>query len=71
MPQPDITHSELETYNYSVFEAKEDFVGFRSILKVGMPAPDFTATELETGEQVRLSDYWRERDVLIEFGSFT
>lgn len=46
-----------ETYNYSVFEGREDFVGFRSILKVGMPAPDFTAIALETDEQVRLSDY--------------
>lgn len=71
MPQPDPTDTDLETYNYSVFQAKEDFVGFRSILKVGMAAPDFTATLLTTGEQVRLSDHWRERDVLIEFGSFT
>ena len=71
MPQSDPTNPQLEAYNYSVFEAKEDFVGFRSILKVGMPAPDFTTTLLETGEQVRLSDYWREREVLIEFGSLT
>jgi hypothetical protein len=26
---------------------------------------------METGERVKLSDYWREQDVVIEFGSHT
>ncbi len=69
MTQPD--HSELESYNYSVFEGKEDFVGFRTSLQVGSMAPDFCVTLLETGQSVRLSDYWRERDVLVEFGALT
>ncbi len=60
-----------EEYNYSVFEGKEDFAGFRTLLQVGSPAPDFPATLLETGETVKLSDYWREQDVVIEFGSHT
>ena len=60
-----------EVYNYSVFEGKEDFAGFRTLLQVGSPAPDFPATLLETGETVKLSDYWREQDVVIEFGSHT
>ena len=60
-----------EEYNYSVFEGKEDFAGFRTLLQVGSPAPDFPATLLETGETVNLSDYWREQDVVIEFGSHT
>ena len=62
---------EIEAYNYSVFEGLEDFLGFRSLLQVGAQAPDFPATLLETGKPVRLSDYWRERDVVIEFGSHT
>ena len=63
--------SEIDPYNYTVFEAKEDFVGFRSTLQVGSAAPDISATLLETGQPVHLSDYWRERDVLVEFGSLT
>ncbi len=62
---------EIEEYNYSVFEGKEDFAGFRTLLQVGSLAPDFPATLLETGETVKLSDYWREQDVVIEFGSHT
>jgi len=69
MLQPD--HLPSDPYNYTVFEAKEDFVRFRTILQVGSPAPDFTAALLETGQPVRLSDYWRERDVLVEYGSLT
>ena len=62
---------EIEEYNYSVFEGKEDFASFRTLLQVGSSAPDFPATLLETGETVKLSDYWREQDVVIEFGSHT
>ena len=69
MPQPQQPTS--DPYNYTIFEGKEDFVQFRTILQVGSPAPDFTATLLETGQPVHLSDYWQERDLLIEFGSFT
>jgi len=69
MPQPN--HPQSDPYNYTVFEGKEDFVRFRIILQVGSPAPDFTTTSLDTGQPVQLSDYWQERDVLIEFGSLT
>ena len=62
---------EVETYNYSVFEGKEDFLSFRTLLQIGSPAPDFPAVLLETGEKVKLSDYWREQDLVIEFGSYT
>ncbi len=62
---------ETEEYNYSVFEGKEDFAGFRTLLQVGSLATDFPATELQTGKTVKLSDYWREQDVVIEFGSHT
>ncbi len=58
-------------YNYTTFEGQGDFDSFPSGPRVGSLAPDFTAILLETGQQVRLSDYWRERDVLVEFGSYT
>lgn len=62
---------EIEAYNYSIFEGKEDFISFRTLLQIGSQAPDFSVTLPETGEQVKLSDYWRERDLVIEFGSYT
>jgi len=58
-------------YNYTIFEGQGDFDGFPSGPRVGSHAPDFTAILLETGQQVRLRDSWRERDVLMEFGSYT
>ena len=65
------TSDELEKYNYSVFVGSENFMDFRTVLPVGSSAPDFEATLLETGQSVKLSDYWKKSDVLIEFGSFT
>lgn len=62
---------DVEAYNYAAFEGTEDFLGFRTVLPVGSAAPDFTAILLETGEEVAVSRYWRETDVVIEFGSFT
>ena len=61
---------EIETYNYSEFVGS-DFLPFRTHLPVGSSAPDFQAILLETGQPVRLSDYWNKSDVLIEFGSLT
>lgn len=63
-PQPD-------TYNYSVFDGQGDFEDFPNVLRAGSSAPDFVATLLETGQPVRLSDYWRQQDLVVEFGSFT
>ena len=65
------TQIEIETYNYAQFVSGSDFFGFRSVLQVGSAAPDFTATLLDTGQPVKLSDYWSRSDVLIEFGSLT
>jgi len=67
MDQPD----QIEAYNYATFEGTDDFLAFRRALPVGSPAPDVTATVADTGEPVRLSDYWRDRDLLVEFGSLT
>lgn len=61
----------IEEYNYSVFVGSEEFTAFRTHLPVGSSAPDFEATLLETGQPVRLSEYWKKGDVVIEFGSLT
>lgn len=63
--------AEIEEYNYSVFVGSEQFMAFRTLLPVGSSAPDFQATLLETGKTVRLSEYWKKGDVLMEFGSLT
>ena len=58
-------------YNYDVFLGEEDFLGFRSALPVGSAAPDFALVDAATGAEVRLSDYWKGADLVIEFGSLT
>lgn len=63
--------AEIEQYNYSKFVGSEEFLGFRTHLPVGSSAPDLQATLLESGQPVKLSEYWKKGDVLIEFGSFT
>lgn len=63
--------AEVEAYNYAAFVGDDKFLDFRTVLPVGTAAPDVTLTLLDTDQPVRLSDYWRERDVLIEFGSLT
>ena len=62
--------TEIERYNYSKFVGS-DFLPFRTHLPVGSSAPDFQATLLENGRPVRLSDYCKKGDLLVEFGSLT
>ncbi len=62
--------AEIERYNYSEFLGS-DFSPFRTHLPVGSRAPDFQSILLDSGQQVRLSDYWRKSDLLVEFGSLT
>jgi hypothetical protein len=62
--------AESERYNYSDFVGS-DFLPFRTHLPVGSSAPDFQAILLETGQAVRLSDYWEKNDLVVEFGSLT
>ena len=62
---------DFERYNYTVFVGSKNFMDFRTVLPVGSSAPDLQATLLETGEPVKLSEYWKKGDVLVEFGSFT
>ena len=60
-----------DEYNYRIFNGQGDFENFPTILRAGQGAPDFSATLLETGQPVRLSDYWRQGELVVEFGSFT
>ncbi|MBI2531932.1 MAG: hypothetical protein HYW03_06900 [Deltaproteobacteria bacterium] len=61
----------IENYNYSVFVGADDFLSLRTPLPGGSLAPDCEVKLLETGRRVKLSDYWKKGDVLIEFGSLT
>ncbi len=68
------TMIDIEAYNYANFglgSSASDFAKFREHMKVGDRAPDFPATLLDTGQTVQLSDYWKDDDLLIEFGSLT
>jgi len=40
-------------------------------LSVGDPAPDFTLPTPDRSRMVKLSDEWRERPVVLIFGSYT
>lgn len=61
----------VAAYNYAAFEGTDDFLAFRTALPVGSAAPDVAVTLADDGRPTRLSDYWRDGDVLIEFGSLT
>jgi hypothetical protein len=64
-------------YNYAVFPPASDrnhFADFADHLKVGAEAPDGELVRLGPGddtERVRLSDYWRDGNLVVEFGSVT
>ena len=64
-------------YNYERFdqyvssgEDEREFGAFPATLHAGEQAPD-GELQLLDGERVRLSELWRERGVVLEFGSFT
>lgn len=66
------------TYNYARFDEYVrtglevgEFSAFPGRLHAGEEAPDFAATRLRDGATVRLSELWRTRPVVVEFGSFT
>ena len=61
----------IEAYNYSAFAGSEDFLAFRDICHVGTSAPDFETLRLDDNKKVKLSDYWKKGDIVLEFGSLT
>jgi hypothetical protein len=65
-------------YNYARFDEYvaaggdlADEAAFWASPRVGQRAPDFTPPRLGDGAGVRLSDLWRSRPLVMEFGSFT
>jgi hypothetical protein len=59
-------------YNYAVFRGEEDFEAFAGHPHVGERAPDCALTDLDApGERVSLASLWRERHLVLEFGSYT
>ena len=65
-------------YNYDRFDEYIEsgaelieFSAFPNHLHAGDPAPDALLTRLDDESKVRLSDLWSERNVVLEFGSFT
>jgi hypothetical protein len=66
------------TYNYEHFDAyvaggdeEAEFAAFPNRLHAGDAAPDAVLTALYSGRQERLSERWRTKAVVVEFGSFT
>ena len=64
-------------YNYEHFdtyvesgEDEREFSAFPNVLHAGERAPDGEVTVLG-GERVPLSELWRQKGVVLEFGSFT
>lgn len=67
----------MRSYNYEHFdlyvesgEDEREFGAFPNALHAGERAPDGELTLLGS-ESVRLSELWRQRGVVLEFGSFT
>jgi hypothetical protein len=67
----------VSAYNYERFDEyvtsgadEPEFAGFPNVLHAGERAPDGELRLLD-GSTLRLSDVWRERGIVLEFGSFT
>jgi hypothetical protein len=69
---------DLAAYNYAHFDkyvadgadlADED--AFRASFRAGERAADFALLRLDDGTTVGLSELWRTRPLVMEFGSFT
>jgi len=56
------------SYNYSHFDG---YVAFWASPRAGQRAPDFTLPRLGDGAGITLSDLWRSKPLVMEFGSFT
>jgi hypothetical protein len=69
--------AEQASYNYAHFDQhvaegghREAEAAFRASFRAGQRAADFTLPQLD-GAQVRLSELWRDKPLVMEFGSFT
>ena len=74
-------HSEVRSvdhYNYDHFDEyvehgaeQREFAAFPNHLHAGDPAPEITGVLLDDRRRIALSETWRRRTVVVEFGSFT
>ncbi len=67
----------MSAYNYERFDAyvesgedEREFGSFPNMLHAGERAPDGEVMMLD-GDRTVLSELWRDRGVVLEFGSFT
>ena len=65
-------------YNYAHFDDDvaagddaADEAAFWASPRAGQRAPDFTLPRLGDGADVTISDLWRSKPLVMEFGSFT
>ena len=70
--------ADAASYNYAHFDDyvaaggdEADEAAFWASPRAGQRAPDFVLPRLGGGAGVRLSDLWRSRPLVMEFGSFT
>ncbi len=64
----------MSEYNYASFPltmSDEDFARFPGLMKAGQPALDGELVNAADGGTVKLSDYWSEGPLVMEFGSIT
>jgi hypothetical protein len=66
----DYNYERFDTYVEQGIEGRE-FAAFGDHLHAGYAAPDFTVVRLDDGGTECLSDRWRRRPVVMEFGSYT
>lgn len=66
------------TYNYARFDRyvedgseQREFRAFPDLLHAGEAAPEISGVLLDDGAALDLSEAWRQRTVVVEFGSFT
>jgi hypothetical protein len=67
----------MSGYNYENFDVyvasgveQREFAAWPDLLHAGAPAPEIAGTLLD-GEWLALSSVWKQRTVVVEFGSFT
>lgn len=65
-------------YNYERFDdyvadgrEEREFAAFPNRLHAGDAAPEITGLLLDERNDLALSEIWRQRTVVVEFGSFT
>ena len=67
-----------EPYNFERFDQyvrrgreQREFGAFADILHAGQSASEISGTLLDDGSLLHLSQVWRRRTTVVEFGSFT